>query len=68
MNYRKRIRIFSWLYLNISKTGFSITIGKKGISLNVGKNGIFLNTSILGTGLYDRRKIELISETNEEDC
>lgn len=57
MNYRKRIRIFTWLYISISKTGLSLTIGKKGLSITVCKKGIFLNTSLRGTGLYDRRKI-----------
>ena len=63
MRYRKRFQIFSCLHLNISKTGLSITVGKHGISLNIGKSGVFLTTSIPGTGVYDRRKIEL--DTNK---
>ncbi len=57
IRFRKRISIFPWLKLNISKSGFSTTIGPKGFNANVGAKGSFLNTGIPGTGLYSRNKI-----------
>lgn len=55
--YRKRIKIFPGITLNVSKSGVSTTIGKRGASVNVGSKGSFLNLSILGSGLYSRTKI-----------
>lgn len=58
MNFRKRIRIFPWVTLNIHKKGFSFTFGPKCLSINVGKKGVYLNTTIPNTGLYDRKRIK----------
>ena len=67
MKFQKRYYICSWLVINLSTSGISITIGKRGLSLNIGKNGLFLNTSIPRTGLYERTKIELQSNTDIYD-
>lgn len=60
MKFRKRVQVIPGLTINISKSGFSTTVGVRGASINVGKNGAFLNTSIPGTGLYDRKKINVL--------
>lgn len=63
MRFRKSVSLMKGVKLNASKSGVSFTVGGKGISLNVGKKGVFLNTSIPGTGLYDRKRIDtLITE------
>jgi len=59
IKYRKRIKLFPGLILNISTSGISFTLGGKGISLNLSKKGLFLNTGIPGTGLYDRKKLKI---------
>ena len=56
-SYRKRIKIIPGVTLNFSKQGISTTVGVKGASLNFSKQGTFLNTEILGTGIYQRVKI-----------
>jgi hypothetical protein len=57
MRYRKRIRLFPGVTLNLSKTGISTTVGVPGASVNFNRNGTFLNTGLPGTGLYDRKRI-----------
>lgn len=55
--FRKRIKIFSGLYINISKSGLGVNIGPKGANVSIGPNGTYVNTGIPGTGLYRRDKI-----------
>ena len=66
-NYRKRIKIFPGVHLNLSKGGVSTSIGPKGAKVSIGKKGTYLNTSIPGTGLYSRKKIANNSEYNNEN-
>lgn len=56
-NYRKRIKIFPGVRLNVSKKGISTSFGMRGVSITNGKNGTYLNTSIPGTGIYNRKKL-----------
>ena len=55
--YQKRIKLLSWLTLNISKKGFSFTFGKRGASLNVGSKGSSVNVGIPGSGASYRKKL-----------
>lgn len=57
MKFRRRVKLFPGVNLNLSKSGISTTIGGRGASVNFNKKGTFLNTGIPGTGLYDRQKI-----------
>ncbi|MCC5928100.1 MAG: DUF4236 domain-containing protein [Cyclobacteriaceae bacterium] len=57
MKFRKRVRLFPGLTLNISKSGISTTVGVPGASVNFNRHGAYLNTGIPGTGLYDRRRL-----------
>ncbi len=65
--FRKRVKVFPGLTINLSRSGASYTIGGKGASINVGKKGTFLNTSIPGTGIYDRKKISNGNYTKTEE-
>ena len=56
-NFRRRKKIASGVYINMSKKGISTTVGPKGASMTFGPNGTYMNTSIPGTGLYNRQKI-----------
>lgn len=60
MRFRKSVTLCKGVKLNASKSGVSFTVGGKGISLNLGKKGVFLNTSLPGTGLYDRKRIDTL--------
>ena len=55
--FRKRIKLFPGIFLNISKSGLGLNIGPKGANLSVGPNGTYVNTGIPGTGLYRRDKL-----------
>lgn len=58
IRYRKKVKVFPGVYLNLSKSGVSTTLkAGKGVSVSMGKNGTYLNTGIPGTGLYSRQKI-----------
>lgn len=55
--FRKRIKVFPGIHLNIGKTGTSFTVGGRGASVNIGEKGVYANTGIPGTGIYSRTKI-----------
>lgn len=57
MRYRKKIRLFPGVFLNLSKSGISTTFGIPGASINLNKTGIYGNIGLPGTGLYDRKKL-----------
>ena len=57
-SFRKRVKIAPGVSLNFSKNGVSTTVGPKGARMTFGSNGTYLNTSIPGTGLYRRQKID----------
>lgn len=57
-NFRKRKKIAPGVNLNFSKNGITTSIGPKGAKMSFGPNGTYLNTSIPGTGLYRRQKID----------
>lgn len=63
--FRKSVKLFPGVRLNISKRGVSTTVGVRGASVNFSKRGTYLNTGIPGTGLYNRQKI---SDTHEVDA
>ena len=62
--FRKRIKIFPGINLNISKSGMSLNVGVKGASVTYGPKGTYVNTGVPGTGLY-RRDLISGSVTNE---
>lgn len=51
MRFQKRIQILPWVWLNISKSGFSFSFGPPGLSVNVGKKGTKVTAGLPGTGL-----------------
>lgn len=48
----RRFRILPWVMLNVSKTGFSLSIGPKGTQFTIGTAGGRFTIGIPGTGLY----------------
>ena len=63
-SFRKRIKIAPGIHMNIGKNGPSFSVGGKGASVSFGEKGTYLNTSIPGTGLRNRQKID--GNTTEE--
>lgn len=56
-SYRKRIKIIPGVHLNVSRSGISTSLGVRGASLTLGSSGTFLNTSIPGTGISNRMRL-----------
>ena len=61
----KRIKIFPGVYLNITKSGPSISIGPQGAKINIGPNGAKVNAGIPGTGVSYNKKIGGSSNTKK---
>ncbi len=64
--FKKRIKIFPGLYINISKSGISANVGVKGANVTFGPDGTYVNTGISGTGLYRRDKVLHDSKIEKE--
>ncbi|WP_080176049.1 DUF4236 domain-containing protein [Photobacterium toruni] len=65
IRYQKRIRFLPFLWFNVSKGGFSVTVGCRYIKLNVGRRGVWLSGSLVGTGLSVRKKLSMLKNKNE---
>lgn len=57
LQFRKRIKILPGVYINLSKSGVSLTLGPKGLKYNIGAKGQYVTASLPGTGVYMREKI-----------
>lgn len=55
--FRKSVKLFPGVRVNLSRRGISTTVGVRGLSVNVGPRGTYLNQSIPGTGLSSRTKL-----------
>src|SRR5580704_7598803 len=49
--FRRRLRIFPGLYLNVSKSGVTTSIGGHGATLNLSKRGTRTTIGLPGSGL-----------------
>ncbi|MCP5162895.1 MAG: DUF4236 domain-containing protein [Hahellaceae bacterium] len=49
--FRRISLIPGWLYLNLSKTGISISLGPRGWTITLGKRGIRFSVGAPGTGV-----------------
>ncbi len=57
LQFRKRIKILPGVYVNLSKSGVSMSVGPKGLKYNIGPKGQYMTASLPGTGVYMREKI-----------
>ena len=57
LSFRKRVRLFPGFYVNVSKSGTSLSVGPRGAKVNFGKRGVTLHTSVPGTGIYYRETL-----------
>lgn len=49
--FRRRLRIFPGLWLNLSKSGVSASLGRRGLTLNLARRGVRPTVGIPGSGL-----------------
>jgi hypothetical protein len=54
--FRKRIKLFPGLHLNISKQGYSVSVGENGLTTNISRKGLRETVSAPGTGLSFQTK------------
>lgn len=55
--FSKRITLLPGVRMNISGSGFGLSVGPRGASVSINRNGIFGNASLPGTGLLYRTKL-----------
>ncbi len=63
-NFRKRIKLASGLWINLSKGFPSVSIGERGLTMNIDKRGMRTTVGISGTGLSYMTKTAKRSEGN----
>lgn len=66
IRYQKKVRVLPFLWINVSKGGFSVTVGCRYIKLNVGRRGVWLSGSLVGTGLSVRKKLSMPKKAKNE--
>jgi len=49
--YRRSVKVFPGLKINLTKTGASLSVGRPGATVNFGKRGVRSTLSIPGTGI-----------------
>lgn len=57
MQFKKRVKLFPGIHLNISHKGLGLNLGTNGLNVGINKNGVQRTIGIPGTGLFDRKKI-----------
>lgn len=58
-HFWRRFKLFSGLWLNLSKSGISFSIGTPGAKITTGlKKGKTVSLGIPGTGLFFRKKLD----------
>lgn len=51
IRFRRTLRLSKLLYLNISKTGISLSVASRLIRMTLGRKGIRFSSGLKGTGL-----------------
>lgn len=67
ITFRKRFRLLPFLWLNLGKTGVSLTVGIKPIFFTLSKRGIAFSASLTGTGLSYRKQLTKRRTESRED-
>jgi hypothetical protein len=57
--FRKRIKLFPGLWINLSKKGGSVSVGGHGATTNISKDGVRGTVGLPGTGLsYQTKRVK----------
>jgi Protein of unknown function (DUF4236) len=54
--FRKRIKLFPGVHLNVSKRGYSISVGENGLTTNISRRGLRETVGLPGTGISCQTK------------
>ena len=55
--FRRTLKIFPGVRLNLGKLGVSVSAGMRGANVTLGRNGLYGNVGAPGTGLSYREKL-----------
>lgn len=58
LRFRRSIKLFPGLRLNLTTRGVSATIGPRGANVSAGPRGTYANVGIPGTGLSARERLD----------
>jgi Protein of unknown function (DUF4236) len=56
LQFRKQVKLAKGMYLNLSKSGVSMSVGTKGARMTIGKKGVTESFGIPGTGISYRKQ------------
>jgi len=59
LRFRKVLKIAPGLWINLSKSGGSLSVGGKGATLNIGRDGVRSTLGVPGSGLSYSDRISL---------
>jgi hypothetical protein len=59
LRFRKILKIAPGLWINLSKSGGSLSVGGKGATLNIGRDGVRSTLGVPGSGLSYSDRISL---------
>lgn len=65
--FRKRVKLFSGVWLNLSKSGVSTSIGGKGVTVNIKDDKIKTTASLIGSGLSYSDTVKNSSEVQKTE-
>jgi hypothetical protein len=65
LRFRRTVKLFPGVRLNLSRSGVSTTVGVRGASVTVGKKGTYANVGVPGSGVSYRTRIDGETETAE---
>jgi hypothetical protein len=54
--FRKRLRLFKGAWINLSKSGASLSVGRKGATVNLNSKGVQETVGLPGSGLSYRTR------------
>ena len=66
IRFRRRIKLFPGVSINVSSTGVSTSIGRPGSTINVGGRGVRATVGIPGTGVSYSEKLSGSSDHGQE--
>jgi hypothetical protein len=57
LRFRRRVKLFPGVHVNISRSGVSTSVGVRGASMTFGKRGTYTNVGLPGTGISWRGRV-----------
>jgi hypothetical protein len=58
LRFRRRVKLFPGVHLNISRSGISTSVGVRGATMTFGKRGTYVNAGIPGSGISYRERLK----------